>query len=211
MIKKSSQQRMASLWVAAASRFFKRQAPLLALTGFVVGCASAPEGANGAGLSTETSSETLVTAYNLDSGDRLRITVFRHVDLSGEFVLDGRGNMALPLIGEVEGSGQTLRELEDRIEDAYREGGFLVDPKVGIEVLSYRPFYILGEVNQPGSYPYVSGMTGTTAVALAGGFTYRARQSSMTVQRRGEDERQSIGLASSVLPGDILNIEERFF
>jgi polysaccharide export outer membrane protein len=183
----------------------------LALTGLLVGCASAPERTNGANLGAERASETLVTAYDLDSGDRLRITVFRHVDLSGEFVLDGRGNLALPLIGEVEGGGQTLRELETQIEDAFREGGFLVDPKVGIEVLSYRPFYILGEVNQPGSYPYVSGMTGITAVAMAGGFTNRARQSSMTVQRRGENEGQSLGLASSILPGDILNIEERYF
>ena len=207
---------MTSLWPAAVCRFFKRQVPPfaltgLALTGLLVGCASAPERTNGANLGAERASETLVTAYDLDSGDRLRITVFRHVDLSGEFVLDGRGNLALPLIGEVEGGGQTLRELETQIEDAFREGGFLVDPKVGIEVLSYRPFYILGEVNQPGSYPYVSGMTGITAVAMAGGFTNRARQSSMTVQRRGENEGQSLGLASSILPGDILNIEERYF
>ena len=78
-------------------------------------------------------------------------------------------------------------------------------------MLSYRPFYILGEANQSGSYPYVNGMTGITAVAMAGGFTYRARRSSMSVQRRGEDGRRSMGLASTVLPGDILNIEERFF
>ena len=202
---------MASLRSPVICRFFKRQVAVFILTGSLIGCTSVPEGTDGADLNTETASETVVAAYSLDSGDRLRITVFRHVDLSGEFVLDGRGNLALPLIGEVVGGGQTLRELENQIEDAFKKGGFLVDPKVGIEVLSYRPFYILGEVNQPGSYPYVSGMTGTTAVAMAGGFTYRARQSSMTVRRRGENEGQSLGLASSVLPGDILSIEERFF
>jgi len=187
------------------------QVAALTLMGAQIGCASAPDAAIGTGSGSENSVETLATAYNLDSGDRLRITVFRHVDLSGEFVLDDRGNLALPLVGEVEGGGQTLRELESRIEDAFKEGGFLVDPQVGVEVLTYRPFYILGQVNQPGSYPYVSGMTGTTAVAMAGGFTNRASQSSMTVQRRGDDARRSVGLASTVLPGDILSIEERFF
>ena len=202
---------MASLGPTLARCVSWRQVAVLALAGTLIGCSSIPDATNGIDLGGETSLETLATTYNLDSGDRLRITVFRQVDLSGEFVLDGRGNLALPLVGEVEGSGQTLRELESRIEEAFRNGGFLVDPQVGIEVLAYRPFYILGEVNQPGSYPYVSGMTGTTAVAMAGGFTYRARQSSMTVQRRGGDERQSMGLASTVLPGDILNIGERFF
>ena len=180
----------------------------LALIGALIGCGSAPNENPRADIASETS---LAESYRLDSGDQLRITVFRHVDLSGEFVLDGNGNLALPLIGEVEGGGRTLRELESQIEIAFNEGGFLVNPQVGIEVLSYRPFYILGEVNQPGSYPYVSGMTGITAVAMAGGFTNRARQSSMSVQRRGEDGRRSMGLASTVLPGDILNIEERFF
>lgn len=183
----------------------------LALIGVLFGCASASDGTSQTDIAQATSVESLAEAYHLDSGDRLRITVFRHVDLSGEFVLDGNGNLALPLIGEVRGGGQTLRELESQIENGFREGGFLVNPQVGVEVLSYRPFYILGEVNQPGSYAYVSGMTGITAVAMAGGFTNRARQSSMSVQRRGEDGRRSIGLASTVLPGDILNIEERFF
>ena len=180
----------------------------LVLIGALIGCASTPDEIL---PSNHASDVSLAEAYHLDSGDRLRITVFRHEDLSGEFVLDGNGNLALPLIGEVQGGGRTLRELESQIETAFNEGGFLVNPQVGVEVLSYRPFYILGEVNQPGSYAYVSGMTGITAVAMAGGFTNRARQSSMSVQRRGEDGRRSMGLASTVLPGDILNIEERFF
>ena len=180
----------------------------LALIGVLLGCTSAPDEIPRTDIASDVS---LAESYRLDSGDGLRITVFRHEDLSGEFVLDGNGNLALPLIGEVRGGGRTLRDLESQIETAFVEGGFLVSPQVGVEVLSYRPFYILGEVNQPGSYPYVSGMTGITAVAMAGGFTYRARQSGMSVQRRGEDGRRNMGLASTVLPGDILNIEERFF
>ena len=192
-------------------RLLARLLPL-ALIGALLGCGSAPNESPRPEIASDVASNvSLAEAYHLDSGDRLRITVFRHEDLSGEFVLDGNGNLALPLIGEVRGGGRTLRELESQIETAFTDGGFLVTPQVGVEVLSYRPFYILGEVNQPGSYPYVSGMTGITAVAMAGGFTYRARQSSMSVQRRGEDGRRSMGLASTVLPGDILNIEERFF
>lgn len=150
-------------------------------------------------------------SYRVDSGDRLRITVFRHLDLSGEFVIDGGGNLALPLIGVIQGGSLTPRELESVIEVAFKEGGYLVDPQVGVEILSYRPFYILGEVNQPGSYPYVNGMTVITAVALAGGFTARASQSSITISRGNYSTRQSIDLASEILPGDILTIEERFF
>ncbi len=195
--------------MASPTRVRRSQLVSIALIGLLLGCA--PESNSKDSVASTASVESLAEAYHLDSGDRLRINVFRHVDLSGEFVLDGNGNLALPLIGEVQGGGRTLRDLESQIEIAFAEGGFLVNPQVSVEVLSYRPFYILGEVNQPGSYPYVTGMTGITAVAMAGGFTYRARQSSMSVQRRGENEQRSMGLASTVLPGDILNIEERFF
>lgn len=202
---------MASVWPASAWRSFLLQAPTLAQTGALAGCSSAPDTTNRIDIGSETSLETFATAYNLNSGDRIRITVFRHVDLSGEFVLNGRGNLAMPLIGEVRGSGQTLRELESQIEDAFKEGGFLVNPQVGVEVLSYRSFYILGKVNQPGSYAYVSSMTGIMAAAMGRGFTNCARQLNMIMQRGDKQIRQSMGLANVVLPGDILSIEERFF
>lgn len=127
--------------------------------------------------------------YRVNSGDRLRVTIFRQIDLSGEFVLDDGGFFALPLLGAIHGGGRTSRELESDIETAFMEGGFLVDPQVGVQVLTYRPFYILGEVNQPGSYPYVSGMTAITAVARAGGFTARAKRSAMTISRSDNDFR----------------------
>ncbi|NJO38496.1 MAG: polysaccharide export protein, partial [Rhizobiales bacterium] len=128
-----------------------------------------------------------VAGYLLGPGDQVRVTVFRHEDLSGEFQLDGEGFFALPLVGEIQGGGRTVRDLESSIEDSFRDGGYLVNPQVSLEVLNYRPFYILGEVNQPGSYPYVNGMTVINAVALAGGYTYRASQGSITVQRGGSN------------------------
>ena len=171
------------------------------------GCASTP---------TPISSATdqpaaAIKSYRVNSGDRLRVTVFRHVDLSGEFVLDGGGFFALPLLGAIEGRDRTARELETDIETAFKDGGYLVNPQVGIEVLTYRPFYILGEVNQPGSYPYVSGMTAISAIALAGGFTARAKRSAMTISRSDDGPRRSIDSTGEILPGDILTIHESFF
>ena len=153
-----------------------------------------------------------VAGYRLGPGDQVRVTVFRHEDLSGEFELDGEGYFALPLVGEVKAGGKVARELENDIETAFKDGGYLVSPQVSLEVLNYRPFYILGEVNQPGSYPYVNGMTVINAVALAGGYTYRASQGSITVQRGGSNGKKvSVGPTTQVLPGDIISVPERFF
>lgn len=153
-----------------------------------------------------------VAGYQLGPGDQVRVTVFRHEDLSGEFQLDGEGDFSLPLVGEIKAGGKVVRTLEDDIEDSFRDGGYLVNPQVSLEVLNYRPFYIIGEVNQPGSYPYVSGMSVINAIALAGGYTYRASQGSISVQRGGSNGKKvAVGPASQVLPGDIINVPERFF
>jgi polysaccharide export outer membrane protein len=154
----------------------------------------------------------VVAGYRLGPGDRIKVTVFRHEDLSGEFELDGQGDFSLPLVGEITAGGKVVRELESDIETAFKDGGYLVSPQVGLEVLNYRPFYILGEVNQPGSYPYVNGMTIINAVALAGGYTYRASQGGISVQRGGSNgSKVSAGPTTQVLPGDIISVPERFF
>lgn len=159
----------------------------------------------------EDAAET-VAGYKLGPGDRVRVTVFRHEDLSGEFELDGEGNFSLPLVGEIRGAGRAARELESDIETALQAGEYLVNPQVSLEVLNYRPFYIIGEVNQPGSYPYVNGMTVINAVALAGGYTYRASQGSISVQRGGANGKKvGVGPTTQVLPGDIITVPERFF
>jgi polysaccharide export outer membrane protein len=150
-------------------------------------------------------------AYTLDSGDRLRVVVFRHEDLSGEFEVDGTGAFAMPLIGEVDAAGLSTRQLEERIAARLRDG-YLVDPQVSIEVLNYRPFFILGEVNQPGQYPYASGMSVINAVAMAGGFTFRAKENAIAVQRGGSGAPQVVVTPDTpILPGDIIRVPERFF
>lgn len=150
--------------------------------------------------------------YQLGPGDRIVVTVFGHEDLSGEFELDGQGRIALPLIGEVALSRQTLRQAEQLVVASLKPD-YLVNPRVSIQVTNYRPFYILGEVNRPGSYPYVNGLTVVQAVAIAGGYTYRARETRVNVQRAGDPKgsKRPAAPTTIVLPGDVINVPQRYF
>ncbi len=153
------------------------------------------------------------TTYRLGAGDRIRVTVFGQEDLSGEFEVDGTGRVSLPLIRTVQAKGLTLAELEQAVTDRLKPD-FLKDPSVSIEVLNYRPFYIIGEVKEPGSYPYVSGMTVWNAVAMAGGFSYRARKSEVEIKRGGNTAQsawQDAHPDTTVFPGDVIKVPERFF
>ncbi len=167
-------------------------------------------GAQDVDSSSVSSSEA--ARYQLGSGDEIRVIVYGEEDLSGEFVLDGTGIVAMPLIGPVILGGKDLSHAERLITKKLAEG-YLVNPRVSIEVLNYRPFYILGEVKKPGSYPYVSGMTVLNAVALASGFTYRANEKKIEATRRDADGevKVRVDITSPVLPGDIIRVPERFF
>jgi polysaccharide biosynthesis/export protein VpsN len=191
---------------------------LFLTAGLMAGCSSssAPsvpvQAAGVAGAAAAGAPLEDISGYKLGPGDALRVTVFRHEDLSGEFRLDGEGYFALPLVGEILGGGRTARQLENEIEVALKSGGYLVDPQVSIEVLNYRPFYIIGEVNSPGSFEYVNGMTVINAVALAGGFTYRADQDDIIISRGGSTGAKiQARVDTEVLPGDIIEVTERFF
>jgi polysaccharide biosynthesis/export protein len=149
------------------------------------------------------------TAYRLGPEDHIHLTVYRQEELSGEFALDGEGELALPLVGEIKAAGKTTRELEAELEQRLAADGYLVDPQVGIELLTYRPFYILGEVAKPGSYEYRDGMTVINAVALAGGYSYRANTDGVTIER-GNCAMPTMA-DTTVLPGDIIRVSERYF
>jgi len=153
--------------------------------------------------------EADIAQYRLGPEDQIRLTVFRHPDLSGRFALDGNGHVALPLVGDVDALGRTTRELEQVVARRLRDDGYLMDPKVSVDVLTYRSFYVLGEIARPGAYEYRSGITVTNAVALAGGFTYRANQDRIVV-RRG-DCLLPADATSPVLPGEVVMVPERFF
>lgn len=157
------------------------------------------------------SQEILENTYTLGTGDRIKITVFGEEDLSGEFQIDGSGNISFPLIGEVHAQGLSLRKLEELLIKQLRNG-YLVDPKVSLEVLNYRPFYILGEVKNPGKYEYISGITLQNAVAVAGGYTYRAKRNRAEITRTNPDRViKDADHSTVILPGDIITIHERFF
>lgn len=150
--------------------------------------------------------------YRLGSGDALRITVFGEADLSGDFTVNTQGAIAFPLIGDVTAGGRTLRELEVELADRLR-GSYVLQPNISIEVTNHRPFFILGEVNAPGTYPYAGGLTVLNAVATAGGFTPRADQRRVYVKHAGDTQERIYALttAASVRPGDTIRIPERRF
>ncbi len=150
--------------------------------------------------------------YQLASGDRLRVIVFGQESLSNSFSVDSVGNISMPLIGSVRAQGSTTQQLSTSIEARLRDG-YLRDPRVSIEVEAYRPFFALGEVAAAGQYPFISGMTVEKAIAVAGGFTPRAAQSSVDLTRsvNGRSLTASVPLSFAVRPGDTLRVRERFF
>ena len=151
--------------------------------------------------------------YRLGADDEIKITVFGEDDLSGEYKVSAGGSVSMPLIGEVPVNGLSLAETENLIETKLAEG-YLLEPSVSVAVSKYRPFYILGEVREPGSYSYVSNMTALNAVALAGGYTYRANSKSVQIMRGGKNEGsayEEFPVEAKVMPGDVIMIKERFF
>lgn len=151
-------------------------------------------------------------AYRLGNGDDLRVTVFGEPELSGDFQVDGTGEISMPLIGSVQVAGMTLPEFQAAVENRLR-GGFLVNPQVSAEVTNYRPYFILGEVNRPDQYQFASGLTVMNAVAAAGGFTYRANRREVFIRSAGENAERKVLLTTTleVQPGDTIRIGERIF
>lgn len=162
---------------------------------------------------TEAPTPTAVDqGYKLGAGDQIRVIVFGEDELSGQFNVDGSGFVNFPMIGQVKAAGLTISDLVRAITDKLSEG-YLKDPRVSVEVTNYRPFYIIGEVNKPGEYPYVSGMNVINAVALAGGYTYRADDNEIYVRRKGSstEVKEPADETTQIEPGDIIRVPERFF
>ena len=150
--------------------------------------------------------------YTLDSGDRLRIVVFGQDGLTNSYLVGASGAIDMPLIGSVAAHGTTTDQLASRISEKLRDG-FIREPHVAVEIEAYRPFFILGEVTQPGQYPYVANMTAETAVAIAGGFTPRASRQTVTLTRNynGQQVRVAVPLTYELRPGDTVTVQERWF
>lgn len=169
-------------------------------------------GASRALAAEEATAQRVIPEYHLGANDKIRVITFGEDSLTGEFFIGGSGKVSLPLIGEVQASGLTIPQFQKEVETALKEG-YLKDPHVSVEVLTYRPFYILGEVTKPGEYPYTNGLTVLNAVATANGFTYRANTKRVFIKRADSSEEQEFPLSSTLLvaPGDTIRIAERYF
>jgi len=150
------------------------------------------------------------TGYRLGTGDKIKVTVFGEEDASGEYEVDSTGSISVRLIGRMQVKGLSVAEIEQALIDQYRGRGYFKNPRISIELINLRPFYILGEVEKRGSYPYVTGLTVAQAVALANGYTYRASRTRITIQHVGGKEEPATE-DTPVLPGDVVRIPERFF
>lgn len=186
----------AKLWLAALA--WLGLATPLGLTA----CADAPPVATG---------PTTPEAYRVGPGDRLQVMVFGESSLTGEYDVDDTGAISYPLVGAVPVNNMTPREIESGLRERLRRG-LVTDPKVNVSVVRYRPIFILGEVQRPGVYEFYNGITVLNAVAYAGGYTYRARNSKITVVRAGSERKpEPVNEASLLQPGDIIVIPERWF
>lgn len=179
---------------------------VLAVSGCMSGGGAAPAGQAATALAE-------APPYFLGAGDKVRITVYGEPNLTGEYNITTSGEISFPLIGNVKVAGQTIQQVQELLRTRL-SNGYLLDPRVSAEVLTYRPYYILGEVGRPGQYPYTAGMTVQQAVATAGGFTYRANTRTAFIKRTLDTSEQKVDLREgpiSVGPGDTIRIGERFF
>jgi polysaccharide export outer membrane protein len=151
-------------------------------------------------------------AYHLDAGDKMRVVVYGQEGLTNSYAIDAGGSITMPLIGSVPARGRTPAGLAAEISARLR-AGFIRDPSVAVEIESYRPLFILGEVAAPGQYPYVPNMTVESAVAIAGGFSPRARRDRVTVTHTDASGtgRYVVPPGTSLSPGDTVLVGERWF
>lgn len=174
----------------------------------IAGCAETPASLGGAELTP-----IQVDAYRLKPGDRLKVTVFNEPDLTGEFQVGDTGTIGFPLIGAIQAGGVSIDELRGNLVSQLQQG-FVRNPRVTIDVVNYRPFNVIGEVRNAGQYAYRPGLTVQDAIAMAGGYTYRANTGTAYVRRSdkgGEVTVRTDAERVSILPGDNIRVPERYF
>ena len=150
--------------------------------------------------------------YRLGPADQLRVTVFGHDDLSNQYTVASNGTISFPLIGDIDAAGLTVAEFQRLTEQRLSEG-YLKSPRVTAEIMTFRPFYILGEVTRAGEYPYTNRLTVLNAIATAGGFSHRANRKVIAIKGFNDTEERRVELTPStyVQPGDTIRVLERFF
>ena len=163
-------------------------------------------------LATSLAAAQQVSDYVLGPGDQVAISVFGEPDLSVEFTLSDSGALNYPFLGEIRVAGLTMPELEKRIADGLR-GDYLIKPDVTVSMKQYRQFYLNGEVNRPGGYPYQPGLTLEKALALAGGLSPRAARNKILVKRASDSSSVAVSIRMSdpVRAGDVITVPQSFF
>ena len=176
----------------------------------IAACSTAPASADPQAPSASPAGD--LDGYRLGTGDEIKVTTFGEPDQSGTFVVDGLGAISMNLIGQVEVKGLTLVEVARRLEAELKDG-WLNDPRVTAELVKGRPYYILGEINRAGEYPYTSGLTVMNAIAAAGDFTYRADKKKVVITSGDTGAEREVVLTPTtpVQPGDRIRVRERFF
>jgi protein involved in polysaccharide export with SLBB domain len=146
-------------------------------------------------------------------GERVKITVYGEEALTGEYDINPSGYVTMPLVGAIRAAGRSQAEFGRDVASRYSHGGFLQDPHVTVAVVQFKPFYVLGEATSPGEYPFRSGLNVHTAVAMAGGFTYRASRSFVLIRHTGDEIWKEYPLTEPVpiAPGDLIRVPERYF
>jgi polysaccharide export outer membrane protein len=144
----------------------------------------------------------------------VRISVFGEDTMTGEYAVNSSGLLSFPLVGSIKAQDETVETLQANLTKALADG-YLVDPKVNIQILTFRPFFILGEVNRPGNYPAATGMTLEQAVASAGGFTYRANTKKVYFKAATDTQERPVNLKENgtliIRAGDTVRVAERHF
>ena len=194
------------------SAIFSAHWVLVAIGLSVSGCAGGSALGPVAEAEHTASIEAAAVLPRLQAGEKIRVNVYGEGSLSGDYQIDPSGFVSLPLAGTVKAEGLTQSELERELAKKFRSE-YLRNPKVTVSVVEFRPFYIMGEIQRPGAYPYSSGLNILRAIAVAGGTTYRGSKSTVEIQHAGESEMREYSLADSipVLPGDIIRIPQRYF
>ncbi len=175
-------------------------------------CDTASAPAPSAAPPSATQVQGVETAYRLGPGDKLRIITYGEASLTGEFGVNDVGQVSLPLIGSIKASGLTVSQLAAAITVAL-QNGYIKNPSVSVEVANNLPFYILGEVVRPGEYPFINGLTITSAVATAGGYTYRANTHRVFIRGVHDASEHVLTVTGDlrISPGDTIRVPERYF
>ncbi len=183
----------------------------LSVTVGLVACADGGE-APVAKLSAAGLRPELSRVYRLGVGDKVKLTVFGEQDLSGTYEVNASGNISLPLTGEIGARGRAIGDFREAVRQKLSQG-YLTNPKVSVEVINFRPIYIHGEVRSGGEFAFKNGLKLRDAIAVAGGYTYRANESYVILVREGAAEQVRVAMPADVdvLPGDNIRIPERFF